>query len=87
MRNNEAQRETRKKDKMERELKQCKSDLENKNGEIKSMQVQIERYKQDMVKLEQQLKEQRVSGMLEGANFYFEMLHSKYLRFILQTIL
>ncbi|KAL5022872.1 hypothetical protein ScPMuIL_002027 [Solemya velum] len=60
MRNNEAQRETRKKDKMERELKQCKSDLENKNGEIKSMQGQIERYKQDMIKLEQQLKEQRI---------------------------
>lgn len=61
MRNNEAQRETRKRDKMEREMKQTKAELDAKGSEIKTMQTQIQRYKEDIGKLEQQLKEQRVS--------------------------
>ena len=62
MRNNEAQRESRKRDKMDREMKQTKADLDAKNSEIKTMQTQIQRFKEDIGKLEQQLKEQRVSG-------------------------
>ena len=65
MRNNEAQRETRKRDKMDREMKQTKADLDSKNSEIKTMQTQIQRYKEDITKLEQQLKEQRVSDYHE----------------------
>ena len=65
MRNNEAQRETRKRDKMDREMKQTKADLDSKNSEIKTMQTQIQRYKEDITKLEQQLKEQRVSDCHE----------------------
>lgn len=61
MRNNEAQRETRKRDKMEREMKQTKAELDAKAAEMKTMQTQIQRYKEDIGKLEQQLKEQRVS--------------------------
>ena len=61
MRNNEAQRESRKRDKMDREMKQTKADLDAKNSEIKTMQTQIQRFKEDIGKLEQQLKEQRVS--------------------------
>ena len=64
MRNNEAQRETRKRDKMDREMKQTKAELEAKASEIKTMQTQIQRYKEDIGKLEQQLKEQRVSFYL-----------------------
>ncbi|KAJ8317337.1 hypothetical protein KUTeg_005241 [Tegillarca granosa] len=60
VRNNEAQRETRKRDKLERELKQAKADLDAKSGEIKTIQTQIGRYKEDIGKLEQQIKEQRV---------------------------
>lgn len=60
VRNNEAQRETRKRDKMDREMKQTKADLDSKNSEIKAMQTQIQRYKEDITKLEQQLKEQRI---------------------------
>lgn len=45
---------------MERELKQTKAELDAKNSEIKSMRSTMERYNQDMSKLEQQLKEQRV---------------------------
>ena len=60
VRSNEAQRESRKKDKIERELRQSKADLDTKGAEIKTLQGQIERYKQDIGKTEQQLKEQRV---------------------------
>ncbi|XP_060555610.1 cilia- and flagella-associated protein 58-like [Ruditapes philippinarum] len=60
MRNNEAQREARKRDKMEREMKQTKADLDAKSSEIKTMQTQIQRHKEDINKLEQQLREQRI---------------------------
>ena len=63
VRSNEAQRESRKKDKLERELRQGKAELDNKASEIRTLQGQIDRYKQDIAKTEQQLKEQRVSGM------------------------
>jgi len=64
MRNNEAQRESRKRDKMEREMKQTKADLDAKQSEIKTMGIQIQRYKEDITKMEQQLKEQRVGNGL-----------------------
>ena len=60
VRSNEAQRESRKKDKLERELRQGKAELDNKASEIRTLQGQIDRYKQDISKTEQQLKEQRV---------------------------
>uniref|UniRef100_A0A2C9K519 Cilia- and flagella-associated protein 58 central coiled coil domain-containing protein n=1 Tax=Biomphalaria glabrata TaxID=6526 RepID=A0A2C9K519_BIOGL len=60
MRNNEAQREGRKRDKLERDLTQAKADLDSKNSEIKKMQSQIEHYKEEKDILDQQLKEQRV---------------------------
>ena len=61
VRSNEVQRESRKKDKLERELKQSRAELDTKSSEIKTMQTSIDRYKQDITKLETQLKEQRVS--------------------------
>lgn len=45
---------------MEKELKQAKADYEVKNGEVKNLMGAIDRYKADVNKLEQQLKEQRV---------------------------
>lgn len=65
VKNNEAQRESRKKDKMERELKQAKADLDAKTGEIKNLQGRVENYKSDISKLEQQMKEQKV-GLLSN---------------------
>ena len=63
VRSNEAQRESRKKDKLERELKQSKADLDAKNSEIKSLTGQIEKHKTENQRLEQQLKEQKVDTM------------------------
>jgi len=61
MKQNEIQRETRKKDKMERELNNEKKEVDAKMGEIKSLQSQLQRCKDDNIRMEQQLKEQRVS--------------------------
>ena len=63
MKQSEVQRETRKKDKMERELANEKKEVDNKVGEIKSLQSQLQRCKDDNIRMEQQLKEQRVSGV------------------------
>jgi len=56
----EIQRETRKKEKVEREITLQKKDLENKTADIKSLQGQLQRGKDDYSRLEQQLKEQRI---------------------------
>lgn len=58
---NEAQRESRKKDKLERDLRQAKSDLDAKSGEAIQLQANIERLKVDIARTEQLLKEKKVS--------------------------
>ncbi|CAB3985256.1 Hypothetical predicted protein [Paramuricea clavata] len=60
VKNNEAQRESRKKEKMERELKTAKTELESKGGELKTKQNQLQKALDDISRLEQQLKEQRI---------------------------
>ena len=60
MRNNEAQREFRKKDKLERELRQNQADLDTKVSEVKSLGRQIDKLRSENAKAEQALKEQRV---------------------------
>lgn len=65
MRNNEAQREARKKEKIEKELKQAKNDLEARNAELKTKTGNLQRAQEDNIKLEQQLKEQRVRQLFK----------------------
>ncbi|XP_034295945.1 cilia- and flagella-associated protein 58 [Pantherophis guttatus] len=60
MRQNEASRETRKKEKMERELKQLQNELEFKVADIKTMQQGLNKSKEELLKCEQQLKEQKI---------------------------
>ncbi|XP_026560435.1 cilia- and flagella-associated protein 58 [Pseudonaja textilis] len=60
MRQNEASRETRKKEKMERELKQLQNELEFKIADIKTMQQGLNKSKEELLKCEQQLKEQKI---------------------------
>ncbi|KAM6443368.1 cilia- and flagella-associated protein 58 [Liasis olivaceus] len=60
MRQNEASRETRKKEKMERELKQLQNELEYKMADIKTMQQGLNKSKEDLLRCEQQLKEQKI---------------------------
>ena len=61
MRSNEAQREMRKKEKLEREFKQVKAEAESKTSELKTKLAHLQKAQEEGIRLEQQLKEQRVS--------------------------
>ena len=60
VRSNEAQREIRKKEKLEKECKQSKSEMESKNTELKTKSGQLQRIQEENLRVEQLLKEQRV---------------------------
>ena len=57
----EAQRELRRKDRLERELKDAKSLIEQKAIELKNLQQNHEKAKADIIKLENQYKEQKIT--------------------------
>ena len=52
----------RKKEKLEREMKQVKAESDSRAVELKSKQSQVQRSQEEITRLEQQLKEQRVSA-------------------------
>ena len=60
MKTNEIQREGRKKDRLERDLRQAKADLEAKVNEMKNLQQSLENSKGNVDKLNGDLKEQKV---------------------------
>ena len=62
VRQNECSRETRRKEKLEKEVKQMHADLEAKQGDIKVLSQQGQRSKEEQQRLEQQLREQKVRG-------------------------
>jgi chromosome segregation ATPase len=57
----EADREQRNKDKLERELKECRAIIESKNAEVRSKQDLVNKTKEDIVKMEQHIKEQKAA--------------------------
>ncbi len=61
----EAQRESRKRDRLERELKDAKSQVEQKANELKNLQQAFDKSRQDLGKIELQLKEQK--GLFDRA--------------------
>ncbi|XP_065602670.1 cilia- and flagella-associated protein 58 [Cyrtonyx montezumae] len=58
--NNEVTREVRKKEKLEKELQNLQAEIANKQAEIKNLQQCIEKNKNEQLKMEQQLKEQKI---------------------------
>ncbi|KAJ6669109.1 hypothetical protein lerEdw1_007918 [Lerista edwardsae] len=60
MRQNEASRESRKKDKVEKEMKQLQTELDAKLAEVKTIQQNMHRNKEELLRAEQQLKEQKI---------------------------
>ena len=60
MKTNEIQREGRKKDRLERELRQAKTDLDVKVNEIKNLQQSLDSSTGNVAKLNGDLKEQKV---------------------------
>ncbi|XP_051983380.1 cilia- and flagella-associated protein 58 [Xyrauchen texanus] len=75
VRQNEVHRETRRKEKLEKEVKQLQTDMESKQSEIKSLIQQSQHLKEDQQKLEQQLQEHRI--MNEKANKEIEQLQHR----------
>jgi len=78
VRSNEAQREQRKKEKLERELKQVSAENESKSAELKAKQSQVQRGQEEISRLEQQLKEHRVLN--ERAVRDTELLNNRLLK-------
>ncbi|XP_031418416.1 cilia- and flagella-associated protein 58 isoform X2 [Clupea harengus] len=60
VRENECSREQRRKEKLEKELRQLHADLESKVSEIKTLTLQTHRSKDEHQRMEQQLREQRI---------------------------
>ncbi|KAK6300189.1 hypothetical protein J4Q44_G00282870 [Coregonus suidteri] len=60
VRQNECSRETRRKEKLEKEVKQLHTDLEAKQSDIKVLNLQSQRNKEEQQRLEQQLREQKI---------------------------
>lgn len=56
-------RETRKKEKLEKELKQIQTDMDSRQTEIKALQQYMQKSKEELQRLEPQLKEQKVCGV------------------------
>jgi len=60
MKTNEIQREGRKKDRLERDLRQANADLDTKVVEIKNLQQNLEQSTNNVAKLNGDLKDQKV---------------------------
>ena len=56
-------------------MRQCKGDLENKTGDLKALQGQIDRYRQDISKTEGQLRDQKV---LQGLSIHTAHLYAVF---------
>ena len=67
----QAQREARKGEELEKELSQAKSYLENRTAELKTKTETLQRAQEDITKLDQQLKEQRVNLLRVFIQFSF----------------
>ncbi|NXL28713.1 CFA58 protein, partial [Glaucidium brasilianum] len=63
---NEASREARKKEKMERDLKILQAEVDNKEAEIKNLQQHIQRNKEEQLNMEQHLKDQKILNEKAG---------------------
>ena len=75
-----AQKEARKGEELKKELSQAKSDLENRTAELKTKAENLQRAQEDITKLDQQLKEQRVNLLRVFIQFSF-VLKKKLLGF------
>ncbi|KFO32350.1 Coiled-coil domain-containing protein 147 [Fukomys damarensis] len=77
-RQNEASRESRKKEKLEKELKQIQTDMDTRQMEIKALQQYVQKSKEELQRLEQQLKEQKILNERAAKELeQFQMRNSK----------
>uniref|UniRef100_A0A8C3GEK0 Cilia and flagella associated protein 58 n=1 Tax=Cairina moschata TaxID=8855 RepID=A0A8C3GEK0_CAIMO len=83
MRQNEASREARKKEKMEKELKNLQAEMDNKQSEIKNLQQVMHKNKEEQVKMERHLKEQKI--LSEKAGKELEQIQVKYSQLVQES--
>ncbi|NXO29561.1 CFA58 protein, partial [Cisticola juncidis] len=76
LRQNEELRETRKKEKMETELKNLLAEMDNKQAEVQKLQQQIENDKEQQLSIENNLREQKILNEKSGKEL--EQLKMKY---------
>ncbi|GAB5578766.1 cilia- and flagella-associated protein 58 isoform X3 [Prionailurus iriomotensis] len=77
-RQNEASRESRKKEKLEKELRQIQTDMDTRQTEIRALQQYVQKSKEELQKLEQQLKEQKILNERAAKELeQFQMRNSK----------
>lgn len=79
MQQNEISRETRLKEKLDKEVKQLHADMEAKMGDIRALNLQGQKAKEEQQRLEQQLKEQKVSNRSECISHLLVMCNILYL--------
>ncbi|TSK17894.1 Cilia- and flagella-associated protein 58 [Bagarius yarrelli] len=75
---NECSRETRQKEKLEKEVKQLRANIEAQHLEIKSLHAQCHRSHEEHLKMEQHLHEQKVVN--ERASKELELLHLRNIK-------
>ncbi|NXG37283.1 CFA58 protein, partial [Dromaius novaehollandiae] len=81
LRQNEATREARKKEKMEKELKNLLAEMDNKQAEIKTLQQYIQKNKEEQLKVEQHLKEQKILNERAGKELeQFQIRNNKLMQ-------
>ena len=73
---NKAQREARKGEELKKELSQAKSDLENRTAKLQTKAGDLQSAQEDITKLDQQLKEQRVNFLRVFIQFSFVIKRS-----------
>ncbi|NWX82789.1 CFA58 protein, partial [Nothoprocta ornata] len=81
LRQNEATREARKKEKMEKELKNLLAEMDNKQAEIKTLQQHMLKNKEEQLKVEQHLKEQKILNERAGKELeQFQIRNNKLMQ-------
>ncbi|NXE54423.1 CFA58 protein, partial [Casuarius casuarius] len=81
LRQNEATREARKKEKMEKELKNLLAEMDNKQAEIKTLQQYMQKNKEEQLKVEQHLKEQKILNERAGKELeQFQIRNNKLMQ-------
>ena len=72
----EAQRELRRRDRLERDLKEAKALVEQKSIELKNLQQNFEKAKNDIGKYESQMKDQK--GVLERTQKDLDIVNQRF---------
>ncbi len=72
------------KEKLDKEVKELHMDIEAKMGDIKALNLQGQRSKEEQQRLEHQLKELKVRGASEGGTHTYLLSHYCHYHFLVE---